>query len=162
MSFIIIIIFINPSPLKCYERHTVREPQFDLDRNLGGWGGSWKNGGWADLWLLRPNSGSPPAPISTPRVFCQGSSGTLRGPESGSSRKVYSAREWGREGGKEGRYREGPVSLSVYLFYLSLPTSFPAVRPHLRSRIKSLRGRLRGPRPIRQNRGFHSGLCASS
>lgn len=39
MSFIIIIIFINPSPLKCYERHTVREPQFDLDRNLGGWVG---------------------------------------------------------------------------------------------------------------------------
>lgn len=38
LSLILIIIFINPSPLKCSERHAVspEEAELDLDRNLGG------------------------------------------------------------------------------------------------------------------------------
>ena len=116
-------------------------------------------GCWAGLWLLRPNSGSPPAPTPTPRVFCLGSSGTLRGPESGASREEGLQRG-GVGGGKEWRYREGPVSLSLSLLYLALPTSFPSVRPRLGSRLHSPSGRLRGRGP--RSRGQYRRILVSS
>ena len=145
MSFIIIIIFMNPSPLKCYERHTVREPQFDLDRNRGG-GLPGRMGAGPTCGCSDPIEGLPQPPSSHPRVSVRGVrelSVVLKLEPRGRSTLRWSG---GGKGGKERRYREGPVSSPVSLFYLSLPTSFPAVRPHLRSRIKSLRGRLRGPR----------------
>ena len=71
MSFIIIIIFMNPSPLKCYERHTVREPQFDLDGNLGE-GGRGRMGAGPTCGCSDPIVGLLQPPSSHPRFSVRG------------------------------------------------------------------------------------------